>query len=338
MQQTPPLSPQAIWETMTGFQRSEAFKAAVELDVFTNVGADGATADELAAACACAPRGIRILCDALTVMGFLAKRENRYSLTDQSAAFLDRRSPMFIGSAVEFMMSPVQKRGFEDLANAVRQGGSTVTDHGSLEPESPMWESFAHSMVGLMIPSAEMIADRLGFDRERPLRVLDLAAGHGIFGITIARRYPHAEIYPLDWANVLPAAVENAAKFGVGDRCHPIAGSAFEVDFGGDYDVVLATNFLHHFDPPTNETLLRKIHRALKPDGRLMTLEFIPNEDRVSPAPAALFGLVMLAATPAGDAYTLAELKQMLEAAGFKQNEYFPLDPTPQQLVVSTKQ
>ena len=68
-----------------------------------------------------------------------------------------------------------------------------------------------------------------------------------------------------------------------------------------------------------------------------MTLEFIPNEDRVSPPAEALFSMVMLAATPAGDAYTLGELVEMFENAGFNHNEHIPLPPMPQHLVISTK-
>ena len=88
----------------------------------------------------------------------------------------------------------------------------------------------------------------------------------------------------LDWANVLEVAKENAAKAGVADRYSTIAGSAFEVDFGSGYDIVLIPNFLHHFDPATNEKLLRKVHAALAPGGIAVTPEFIPNEDRISPA------------------------------------------------------
>jgi ubiquinone/menaquinone biosynthesis C-methylase UbiE len=189
----------------------------------------------------------------------------------------------------------------------------------------------------MMMPSAQMIAANSGFEPERKLKVLDIAAGHGIFGITVAQHYKNAEIYALDWANVLQAATENAEKFGVANRHHLIEGSAFDVEFGEGYDLILLTNFLHHFDKETNENLLRKIHRALNDGGKVLTLEFIPNDDRVSPPSEAMFSLVMLAATPDGDAYTFAELKEMCENAGFSRNEHIPLTPMPQHLVVSMK-
>ncbi|HMJ08089.1 MAG TPA: class I SAM-dependent methyltransferase, partial [Pyrinomonadaceae bacterium] len=214
---------------------------------------------------------------------------------------------------------------------------SSVTGEASLDPDSPMWVAFARGMMPMMFPPAQMIAERVGFDTGRKLKVLDIAAGHGIFGIQVAQTYPNAEVYALDWANVLTVATENAAKFGVADRHHLIPGSAFDAEMGEGYDVVLLTNFLHHFDPPTCESLLRRINAATADGGKVMTLEFVPNDDRVSPPSEALFSLIMLAATPAGDAYTFAELRTMFENAGFAKNEHIPLDPLPQHLIVSTK-
>ncbi len=109
------------------------------------------------------------------------------------------------------------------------------------------------------------------------------------------------------------------------------------MDYGEGYDVVLLTNFLHHFDPPTNEKLLRKVHAALADGGRAVTLEFVPNDDRVSPLGVAGFSLVMLAGTPSGDAYTFAEFDRMFKNAGFSKSEIHELPQVVQQLIVSQK-
>ena len=206
-----------------------------------------------------------------------------------------------------------------------------------MDPDSEMWVTFARSMMPLMMPAGQMVAARIGLPNDQPIKVLDIAAGHGIFGINVAMQYPKAEIHAVDWKNVLTVATENAQHFGVGDRHHLIPGSAFDTDFGGDYDVALVTNFLHHFDAETNIAFLKKVYAALKPGGRAYTLEFVPNDDRVSPPSEALFSIVMLAATPAGDAYTFKELDDMFKAAGFSHSEHIPLAPMPQHLIVSTK-
>ena len=145
------------------------------------------------------------------------------------------------------------------------------------------------------------------------------------------------EIYALDWPNVLKVASANAEKAGVTKRFHTIPGSAFEVDYGSDYDLVLITNFLHHFDPPTCIRFLKKVHAALKPEGKAITLEFVPNEDRVTPPISAAFSLIMLASTPLGDAYTFRELEEMFLDAGFSRCTLHPLEPSVQLAVVSEK-
>ena len=132
-------------------------------------------------------------------------------------------------------------------------------------------------------------------------------------------------------------AEENAKKVGVASRHHKIPGSAFEVDLGSGYDVILLTNFLHHFDPVMIELLLRKVRAALAPGGRVVTLDFIPNEDRISPRLPASFGIIMLAMTQDGDAYTFSEYHRMFRDAGFSSCELLPLPPTPHRVILSRK-
>jgi SAM-dependent methyltransferase len=141
----------------------------------------------------------------------------------------------------------------------------------------------------------------------------------------------------VDWKSVLEVALENANKFGVADRYKTLPGSIFDVDIGTEYDLILLPNFLHHFDAPTIEQLLNKLHRALKPGGKVATLEFVPEEDRVSPAMPASFALIMLAETPGGDAYTRSELEHMFNRSGFSRHEFHAMPPTPHSVLVSTR-
>ena len=336
-QHAPEVTPDLFWETMVAFQRSAALKAAVDLEIFTKIGEGNSTAAEIASAAGAAERGVRILCDSLTVIGFLTKTGTNYALTEATAAFLDKRSQMYLGSAVDFIMSSQQRRGFDDLTNAVKNGRSSVTGDASMDPESEMWVQFARSMAPLMCPTAQAVADNVRFETDREIKVLDIAAGHGIFGIMVGKKYPNAQVYGADWNNVLSVAKENAERFGLADRYHTIAGDAFESDFGTGYDVILVPNFLHHFDVPTCEKFIRKLNGSLAEGGKIMTVEFVPNEDRVSPPPSAMFSIVMLAATPGGDAYTYPELKQMFENSGFSNNEIIELHPMPQHLIISTR-
>jgi 2-polyprenyl-3-methyl-5-hydroxy-6-metoxy-1,4-benzoquinol methylase len=330
-------SPERIFNAMVAFQETEALKAAIELDIFTAI-ADGAnTAKSLAAKTGASERGMRILCDYFTVKEFLTKKTNQYSLTEESATFLNRHSPACLGSMIDFLASPWSRRNFGALAEAVRKGGtaSETGDHRKAHEE--VWVNFARSMAPLTIPAAEFIAGLTGAAEAKPSKVLDIAAGHGMYGITVARRNPRAEIVAVDWPAVLEVAKENAKKFGVAERYTARPGSAFEVEFGNAYDFVLLTNIFHHFDPPTCEKLMRRVHQALDPAGKAITLEFVPNEDRVSPPMAAAFSLVMLAGTDQGDAYTFPQYEKMLGNAGFAKTTLHPIPDVPQQVLISEK-
>jgi 2-polyprenyl-3-methyl-5-hydroxy-6-metoxy-1,4-benzoquinol methylase len=192
-------------------------------------------------------------------------------------------------------------------------------------------------MAPMMALPADLIAKLTGAPGASPCKVLDIAAGHGLFGIAIARHNPNATVTAVDWPNVLEVAQGNAAQAGVSTRYQIIPGSAFTVDLGSGYDLALLTNFLHHFDIPTCEALLRKVSAALKPGGRAVTFEFVPNEDRVSPPTAAAFSMMMLGTTENGDAYTFSEFDRMFRNAGFRGSEMHALPPTPGQVIISQK-
>ena len=328
-------TPALLFDTLNAHQRTEAIKTAIELDLFTAIAEGKTKASEIAEACEASVRGIRILCDYLVIIGFLTKADNLYGLTQDSATFLDKHSPAYMGTVIEFILSPHVIDNFRDFTNSVKRGGS-APDAASIQPDSIMWVKFARAMAPMMAMPSQLLAPLIDPDAKDKLKILDIAAGHGIFGITFAQRNPSAEIAAVDWAPVLAVATENAKAMGVADRHRTIPGDAFKVDYGSGYDVALLTNFLHHFDRDTNVSLLRKTAAALKKGGRIVVLEMVPNEDRVSPPFPAGFALTMLAGTPAGDAFTLNEIQEMLTAAGFGRASSHPL-PTPETVVIAGK-
>lgn len=210
-----------------------------------------------------------------------------------------------------------------------------IPERGILEPNHVLWVEFARSAGPMLAMIAQLLAKT--FAGEAPIKVLDISASHGAYGIAFARHNPNAKIVGLDWPAVVEVAIENARKAGVMDRYSIIGGSALDVDLGSDYDMVLIPAFLHHFDAATIEKLLRRVYAALAPAGMVITLELIPNEDRVSPPRDAALSLAMLLGTPDGDVYTFRELEQMFRNAGFTRNELRELPPTPQRMVISWK-
>src|SRR3989440_10599893 len=334
-QQTRQPSPALIFDTLNGYQRSQAIKTAVELELFTAIGEGKTTAKEIAERCGASARGTRILCDFLTIIGFLTKQDNKYALTPDSAMFLDKRSPAYMGTVTDFILSDYIMDTFDRLTETVRSGVGVIDS--ALEPNHPMWVKFARAMVPMMALPSQLIAPLVDPAKDKKLRVLDIAAGHGMFGIAFAKHNPQTEITAVDWPPVLEVAKENAANAGVSDRYHTNPGSAFDVDYGAGFDVVLLTNFLHHFDKETCEKLLRKVNASLADGGRAAALEFVPTDDRVTPPQAAAFSMQMLGGTPSGDAYTFAELERMFQNAGFTRSELHELPPTIERVIISYK-
>lgn len=330
-----------FFQTVHAFQQTAALKAGLELDLFTAI-ADGAqTADAIAERSGCAARGVRILCDYLVTLGWLRKSADRYALSPTAAAFANRHSPQYLGGTIDFLLSEQQMESLAQLTEAVRRGGAPTeagAQGGVVAPENPLWVKFARAMMPLMQLPAQLLAEQL-LPREeaRPMKVLDIAAGHGLYGLAIARRNREAQITALDWRSVLAVARENAKAAGVADRYHTIEGSAFELSFGEGYDLVLVVNFLHHFDLETCAGLMRKAHAALAPGGRAVIVEFITDDSRVTPQIPAQFALMMLASTPSGDAYTFSLYEQLVRKVGFRTCELHPLPPTFFQVVIASK-
>ena len=329
-------SPQLFFETINAHQKTSALKAAVDVGLFTAIGDTPSTADEIAARCKCPVRGIRILGDNLTILGFLTKEGAHYSLTPSSAVFLDRKSPAYFGDAVNFLLAPALTEGFADLASTIRRGRLHTTEHGTTAADHPAWIEFARAMGPMMGPCANGAAELVPLDPSRDTRVLDVSASHGAFGIAFAKKNPRARLVALDWECVLAVTEENALAAGIAGRFSKIVGNAFTVDLGSGYDAVLVPNFLHHFNVTECTNFLARVHGALRPGGYVVIVEFVPDEDRVTPPAAAGFSLVMIGTTPEGDAYTFAEYRRMLVSAGFRDAKLHALPPTAESVVIAT--
>ena len=304
------LGPAWLLDEFRAFERSLALRTAIEMDLFTRIGAGANTVQALAAVASASERGLAALCDYLAIQGHLSKRGARYGLTLNARLYLTRDSPAYLGSAVKFLAGDATLDAFRRLSQTVQRGA--VSD-----PKLD-WVEYARSMAPLAEPVAQFAAAALEVDAAGPIQVLDIAAGHGLYGLAIAARSPSAQIFALDSPRVLKIALDNARRAGVARRYHPIRGDAFKAAFGGPYDLVLAANLAHHLDRDANIRLFRKIRCALKPAGRFALIDFILHADRLSPLPDAGFALNILATSARGAVYTFQEHSQMLRAAGFQ--------------------
>jgi SAM-dependent methyltransferase len=300
------MNPTWLLDEFRAFERSLALRTAIEMDLFTRIGDGVNTIRKLSATSGASERGLSALCDYLTAQGHLIKKGPRYNLTLNSRIYLSQASPAYFGSAVKFFASDNTVAAFCRLRSTVEQGTASSRDFVGLD-----WVEYARSMAPLAEATAEFAAEALTSDSAQPIQVLDLGAGHGLYGLAIAARNSAADIFALDAPKVLEIAIDNARKADVAERYHPIAGDALKTDFGGPYDLVLAANLAHHFDEAANVKLFQKTRAALKSSGRFALIEWIaPSDDA--------FALTVLATSARGAIYTLKQYSRMLRAAGFR--------------------
>jgi ubiquinone/menaquinone biosynthesis C-methylase UbiE len=324
------------YEAALAYQKTAALAAAIKLDIVALIGGGAATSDVLAEKTAASSRGIRILCDFLTVMGLLTKQDGAYSVAEQGKRYLDPSSPAWMGSSIDFYAAPeILRLVLDDPLSYVRQGGSAGLAH--LAPDHPVWHRFAKAMSPIARLAAKRAAVYLTVGPGSPVTVLDVAAGHGFYGIELAKAVPESVVTAVDWPTVLELASANARDAGVEERFRIVAGNAFEVDWGGEFDLIILANFLHHFSPEACATILRKVRLSLSPQGRACAVDFVPDDDRARTPTHAMFAFLMLATTPGGDAYTLSEYDEIAKAAGFLGATARPLRPTPQSLIMFEK-
>jgi 16S rRNA G1207 methylase RsmC len=205
-----------------------------------------------------------------------------------------------------------------------------------MEVELPEWREFAQAIAPMMALPAEALAEALmPSAKSAPCDVLELAAGHGLFGIALGARNRQARITALDWPSVVPTARKNATRAGLGKRFATIGGSVFHANFGGPYDLVLIANFVHMLSAEQNVRMFRRALAAMKPKARLALFDFVVNEDRISPPLSAMFAMAMLTATEGGDTYPFSELESMCMRAGFGRCELREVGGIEQRVVLA---
>lgn len=326
-------SPARIFDTLiNSHNRVDALKAAIDLELFTAIAEGSRAVPSLAVRCNASERGIRTLCDFLVVNGFLTKSGSDYDLTPDTRVFLDRRSPAYMGSASQFIAALHNAKRSATILECVRAGHAVL----DISSEVDEWVTFAEVMAPIVALAAAQTAEILDVENAGDIHVLDVSAGHGEFGLALARKNARASIVGLDFAEVVAVARRRANEAGFADRYATLEGSAFDIDLGGPYDIVLLPNFLHHFEVEKVEEFLKKVGAVVKPGGRIVTVEFVPNDDRVSPPAPAMFSLTMLTYAN-GDAYTFAELDGMLRRAGWQKSRSYSALPTPQTIIVSER-
>ena len=329
------LSPAAIMQEIMGVWRARTMVAAIELKVFDHIAQGKRTAKEVADAAGASPRGTANLLDALTGMGHLRKTGSRYSLTPASTAFLVTGKKPYVGDLAHGLS--LSWDAWKNLTESVRSGRPAETVNVARKGKE-----FFPKLVGSIFPgnyaASAMAVSRLPQkERGKIRKILDVAAGSGAWSLAFAQAIPQARVTSMDFPELTPITRSYAEKFGVADRYEYLEGDLRQVDFGRDaFDLVILGHIVHSEGETHGKQLLRKSYAALRPGGKLLIAEFVPNDARSAPAMPLLFGLNMLLQTEEGNVFTLREYRNWLKDAGFRKVTTIPVMP-PSTVILAAK-
>ena len=332
---TAPVTPERIMQFAWGYAPPLVLEAAIRHRVFDLLDSGPKTVQELHTEAGASERGLAAIANALVALDFLAKdNQGRYSLTPESAAFLVSTKPGFHGGLIRHCSQHLIPKWLR--LNEIVETGQPVEAVNEETTGGDFFEKFVNDIFPMSYPAAQAVVQHLNFKAGAPVRVLDLAAGSGVWGIALAQSNEQVRVTAVDWPRVIPVTKNTVARFGLSDRFSFVEGDLQQADFGKDYAVATLGHILHSEGEQRSRELLAKTFEALGSGGTIVIAEFLANADRTGPVNAMLFAVNMLVATESGNTFSFEEISSWLREAGFV-NARTVESPGPSPLILATK-
>lgn len=337
------ISPDPVFQMLTGFFASKTLMAAVEMDVFTKLDGRQVTAQEFGQLLKLENRPAQVFASALASVGLLNVKNGMLSNSQISATYLSKKSPAYMGGMVSMCDERLYKAWDSlswSLANNkpvdAKRGGdaeSLFNDDKSDKSIEAM-QKFTHAMHGLSIGPAMALAKAFDFSKYKSM--IDIGGGSGVYSIHVAKEYPNMSATVADLIAVCAVAEGYIAQYGLSSRIKTTQLDFWKQDIPKGHDVAFLSHIIHDYDEEKGVTLLKKIHASLNPGGAVIISEWMLNDDKTGPAQSAMMGMNMIIETNGGRNYSFAEISEMLKKAGFRNIEKRPL-AGPAQIAIGYK-
>jgi SAM-dependent methyltransferase len=326
------LDPAHIMQVGTGFWASKVMLSAVELELFTELGAGSMTGEEIGERLGLHPRAIYDFLDTLVALGFLERdgdgSDGHYRNTAETAAFLDKRRPTYIGGILE-MFNARLYRFWGDLTEALQTGkpqneikhtGKPMFDE--LYSDPARLEQFMAAMQGVSLGNFHALAEKFDFSQYKTL--CDVGGATGQLCTILAARHSHLRCTSYDLAVVAPIAEKTIASVGLDDRVASVSGDFF-ADPLPEADVITMGMILHDWNLDRKMHLIRSVYEALPPGGAFIVIENLIDDARRENAFGLMMSLNML--IEFGDAFdfTGSDFADWCREVGFREIEILPL-------------
>jgi ubiquinone/menaquinone biosynthesis C-methylase UbiE len=306
----PAVTPERIMQTAWGFAPPLILAAGVDSRVFDLLDAGPKTLEELASASGSAARGLRAIVNALAGFQFLTKS------ADGKYAFLVRGKPGYLGGFVEFSAWSIVPR-WQTLRENVRTG-KPVFAVNQQETGDEFFQQLVEPIFNMSYPSTQVLGKALGIaGAANSVRILDIGAGSGVWGIGLAQQSPQVTVTAVDFPGVLNVTRRMTERFGLSERFSYVGGDFHDVDFGTGHTLVTLGHILHSEGEQRSRELLKKASSALAPGGTIAIAEMLVADDRSGPPMNLIFAVNMMAMTDSGDTFSFEEISAWLKEAGF---------------------
>lgn len=302
-----------LFKTSGNFWLSCTIHAAVKLDLFTALGKDRLTGEDIAQKISGDSRAVTMLCNALVAMGLLDKKNDKFVNGPFSQSYLSKDSPQYMGYIIMHHHYLIQS--WIKLDQALMTG--TPVRASLSKGEEERIENFLMGMFNTAMNLAPQLVPQIDLSGRRHL--LDLGGGPGTYAIHFCLNNPQLKAKVYDLPTTRPFAEKTIARFNLTDRIQFQSGDYMEEEIKGVYDVAWLSHILHAEGQEDCQRLVEKAVSVLEPGGMILVHEFILNNSMDSPLHPALFSLNMLLGTPSGQSYSERQLMNMLEKAGVRE-------------------
>jgi hypothetical protein len=314
------MSPGKLLQISGFYWKTCTLHAGVKLDLFTVLGDNKHTCEEIADKINAEPRALAMLLNALTAMELLVKEGDTWANTPQAALFLCKDAPRYIGHMIMHHQHLVES--WSKLDQAVKTGSAVRGRMSTHSDESR--ESFLMGMFTLAMGMAPGMVPKIDLAGRRHL--LDLGGGPGTWAIHFCRHNPALSATVYDLPTTRPFAEKTITRFNMADRVAFLDGNYVENPIPGSFDVAWLSHILHGEGMDDCKQIIEKTVAALDSGGMIIIHDFILNDTMDGPLFPALFALNMLLGTQSGQAYSQHQITDMLKQAGVKKIQRLLVD------------
>lgn len=324
--------PSSIMQVATGFWASKTLLAAVKFNLFTLLADQKLQAEEIRNQLGLHPRSLYDFLDTLVALGFLNREgvngEAVYSDTVNTAFFLDKRKPSYIGGLLE-MCNDRLYPFWGTLEEGLRTGlPQNEVKHTGRNPFEEFYENpdrlmqFMSAMAGIQMGA--FVAFAKTFDFKKYQTLCDIGGATGLLSILVARQHPHMNCVTFDLPQVEQVTAKWVGESGVDDRVQIVSGDFFNDSFPKS-DVITMGNILHDWGYENKLKLIDAAYQALPKGGALVVIESLIDDERRKNTFGLLMSLNMLIETQEGYDFTFHDFQELCKKAGFETFELLPL-------------